>query len=104
MCEPCVPHLADNQQPVIDDLIVDRDLAQLGRAGEELGHQQILPARRERHEAIRLRARQSGVAGQAQRVVLLLHQAADALEGLLVFEPAMQQLPPKLVPAVGAHV
>src|SRR4029077_8846703 len=79
-------------------------VTQFHRTGEELGEQQVLPVRREFHEAVRLRARQPGGLAQAQRIVLLLDQAADASERLLILEPAIQQLPAELVPAVRAHV
>ena len=40
----------------------------------------------------------------AQDVVLVLDQPADAVEGLLVLQPAVEQGAAELVPAVGAHV
>ena len=42
---------------------------------------------------IRLRARQPGVPAEPQRIVLQLHEAADALERLLILQPAVPQLP-----------
>jgi hypothetical protein len=85
MGESLVPHLADDQQPVINDRIVDRGVSQFRRAGEELGEQQVFPVWCELDEAVGLRARQPGVPAQPQRVVLLLDEAADALERLLIF-------------------
>ena len=75
-----VPHLANDQQPVVDDLLVDRGVAQLRRPGEELGDQQVLPVRGELDEAVRRRARQPGVTAEPQCVILLLDEAADAFE------------------------
>ena len=102
--QPRVPHPADDQQPVVNDRIAGVGVTQLHRTGEELGEQQVLPVRREFHKAVRLRARQPGGPAQAQRIVLLLDQPPDALERLLILEPAIQQLPAGLVPAVRAHV
>jgi predicted ATPase len=40
--QPGVPQLADDAKAVVDHLVVDLGLAQLGRAGEELGDQQAV--------------------------------------------------------------
>ena len=79
-------------------------VAELDRAVEELGHQQVLPLGRELDEAVRLGAGHAGVADDAQRVVLLLHQPTHGVERLLVLQPPVQQLPTELVPAVRAQV
>jgi hypothetical protein len=41
--QPRVPQLADDSQPIVDDLLVDLRIAKLDRAVEELGDQQVLP-------------------------------------------------------------
>jgi hypothetical protein len=99
-----VPEAADDLEAVIDDPLVDLGVAQLDRAVEELGDQHVLAVGGELDEAERRRARQPGVAHDPQRVVLLLDQASDAVEGLLVLQPPVHQLPAQLVPAVGAQV
>ena len=50
--QPGVPQLADDAQPVVDHLVVDLGLAQLGGAGEELGDQQVLPLRGQLHDPV----------------------------------------------------
>ena len=102
--QPGVPQLADDAEPVVDHLLVDLGLAELGGAGEELGDQQVLPLGGQLHEPERGRAGKAGPMHQRQRVVLLLDQAADGVERLLVLQPAVQQLPAQLVPAVRAQV
>jgi hypothetical protein len=77
---------------------------ELGRPGKELGEQQVLPLRGELDEAERFRAREPGVPAEPQCVVLLLHQAADALERLLIFQTAVPQLPAEFVPGVRVYV
>ena len=104
MGQPGVPQLADDPQAVVDHLGVDLGLAQLGGAVEELGDQQVLPLGGELDEPERGRAGQPGPLHQRQRVVLLLDQPADGVERLLVLQPAVQQLPAQLVPAVRAQV
>jgi hypothetical protein len=47
-----VPQLADDPQAVVDDLVVDLGLAQLGRAVEELGDQQVLTLGGQLHDPI----------------------------------------------------
>ena len=41
--QPGVPQLADDLQAVVDDTVADFGVAELYRAGEELGDQQVLP-------------------------------------------------------------
>ena len=71
---------------------------------EELGDEQVLPFGGELHEAVGPRCGQAGEVQLVQRVVLLLHQPPHRVEGLLVLQPAVQQLPAELVPAVGTQV
>jgi hypothetical protein len=78
--EARVPHPAHDQQPVIDDRIVYFGVTQFRRTGEELGQQQVLPVRCEFYKAVRLWAWQPGGPAQAQRIVFLLDEPADALE------------------------
>ena len=84
--------------------VVDVGLADLDGAVEELGDQQVLPLRGDLHDPERVRHGQPGVGEHAQDVVLVLHQPAHAVVGLLVLQPAVEQRPAELVPAVGAHV
>ena len=99
-----VPQLADERQAVVDDAVVDLGLAELGRVGDELGDEQVFPLGAELDEAVRPGRGQPGEVQLVQRVVLLLDQPPDGVERLLVLQPAIQQLPPELVPAVGAQV
>src|SRR4029077_1984833 len=55
-------------------------------------------------KAVRAGAGQPGVAHDAQRVVLLLHQPPHGIERFLVLQLAVKQLPAELVPAVGTQV
>ena len=74
-------------------------------AVEELGDQQVLPLRGELDEAVAGAGPGSPASPHhAQRVVLLLHQPPHGVERLLVLQPAVQQLPAELVPAVGAQM
>ena len=73
-------------------------------AGDELGDQQVLALRGDLDDPERVGHGQPGVGEQPQDVVLVLHQPADAVVRLLVLEPAVEQRPAELVPAVGAHV
>ena len=102
--QPGVPQLADQGQSVVDDAVVDVGVAELGRIVEELGDEQVLPLGGELDEPVGPRGGQAGEMQLVQRVVLLLHQAPHRVEGLLVLQPAVQQLPTELVPAVGAQV
>ena len=102
-CQAGVPQLADDPQAVVDHLGVDLGLAELGGVGEELGDQQVLPLGEQLDEPERGRAG-AGPTHQRQRVVLLLDEAADGVERLLVLQAAVQQLPAQLVPAVRAQV
>ena len=102
--QPDLPHPADDGQPLVDDRVVHLGLADLGGAGDEVGHQQVLPLGGDLHDAERARHRQAGVVHQVEDVVLVLHQPAHAVEGLLVLQSPVEQRPPELVPAVGPHV
>jgi hypothetical protein len=77
-----VPQLADDRQAIVDHLLVDLGLAELGGAGEELGDQQILPFRGQLDHPVGRRRGQARVAQQPQRVVLLLDQPTDGVERL----------------------
>jgi hypothetical protein len=99
-----VPQLADDAQALVDDLLVHLGLAELLGAVEELEGDQVLALRGQLDDPVGGRRGQAGVAQQPQRIVLLLHQPADAVEGLLVLQPAVEQLPAQLVPAVRAQV
>ena len=99
-----VPQLADESEPFVDDLVVDLGVADLLGAVEELGDEQVLAVGGQLDDAHRSRRRQSGVAEQAHRVVLVLDQLAHRLERPLVLEVAVEDRPPELVPAVGADV
>jgi hypothetical protein len=87
--QPGVPQLADDSQPVVDDLVpglgIDLGFAELGGAVEELGDQQVLPFWCQLHEAVRRGGRQPAVAHHPERVILLLHQPPDRMKRLLVF-------------------
>jgi hypothetical protein len=102
--QPSLPELADDAQAVVDHLLVDLGLAQLGRAVEELGDQQVLPLGGELHHAVGSGGGQSSQVQLVQRVVLLLHQPPHGVERLFVLEAAVQQFAAELVPAVGAQV
>ena len=102
--QPGVPQLADDLQAVVDDTVADFGVAELYRAGKELGHQQVLPVWGEFDKAVGAGGGQPGVPHDAQRVVLLLHQPPHAVERFLVLQLAVQQLPAELVPAVGTQV
>ena len=99
-----VPQLADEQQAVVDDAVVDLGLAELGGVGDELGDEQVLPLGAELDEPVRAGRGQPGEMQLVQRVVLLLHEPPDGVERLLVLQPAIQQFPSELVPAVGAQM
>jgi hypothetical protein len=100
--QPGVPQPADDAKAVVDHLGVDLGLAQLGRPGEELGDQQVLPLRGELDDPVGSRGGQPSQVQLLERVVLLLDQPAHGVEGLLVLQAAVEQLPAQLVPAVGA--
>jgi hypothetical protein len=104
MGQPGVPELADDAQALVDDLLVDLGLAEFLGLIEELEGDQVLALGGELDDPVGRRRGQAGVAQQPQRVVLLLDQPADGVEGLLVLEAAVQQLPAQLVPAVRAQV
>ena len=102
--EAVVPHTTHQCQALVDDRIVDLGLADLDGAIEELGDQQVLAFGGELDDADRAGRRHTGVADHPKGVVLVLHEAADRLERLLVLETAVQDGAPELVPPVGAHV
>ncbi len=49
------------REALVDDVVVDLGVADLGGAVDELGHQQVLPLRGDLHDAERARHRQPGV-------------------------------------------
>src|SRR4029453_5091886 len=102
--QPRLPQPPDDSQAVVDEAPIALAPPPLDGPAEEPGDQQVLPRRGELHEPEGHRAGEPGVAAEPQGVVLLLDEAADGVEGLLVLEAAVQQLPAQLVPAVGAQV
>ncbi len=66
--------------------------------------EQVLPVGGQLDDAHRPCRRQSGVAEQAHRVVLVLDQLAHRLERPFVLEVAVEDRPAQLVPAVGADM
>jgi hypothetical protein len=102
--QPGLPEPADDLEAVVDDALVDLGLAQLDRAVEELGDQQVLAFGGELDHAVGLRGGEAGVAAHAQGVVLLLDQSPDGVERLFVFQAAVEEFAAELVPAVGAEV
>ena len=96
--------LADQREPLVDDRVVDLGLADLDRVLEELHRDQVLALGRDLDDAQRLGRGEPVVAEQAQRVVLVLDEAADGRERRLVLEAAVEHRAAELVPAVGAHV
>jgi hypothetical protein len=94
--QPGLPEAPDDRQPLVDDGVVDRDLADLPGAVEEFGDEQILPFRAELDAAERLGHRHPGVAEQPQRIILLGHQPPDTVERLLVLQPAYSSSRPSL--------
>src|SRR4029453_10816199 len=71
---------------------------------EELEGDQILALGGDLDNAERLRAADPGPVEEPQGVVLLLDEAADGVERLLVLQAAVEQGPAQLVPAVRAQV
>jgi hypothetical protein len=102
--DPRVPQPPDHAQPLVDHPVADIGLADLNRAGEELGDHHVLALGRDLHDAVRPGRADPGVAQQPQRVVLVFGQPAHGLERMLVFQRAVEDGPPQLVPAVGADV
>ena len=99
-----VPELADQLKPLGDHLIADIGVADLDGAVEELGDDHVLALGGDLHDPVRPGRADPGVAQQAQRVVLVFGQPPHGLEGMLVFQRAVENGPRQLVPAVGAHV
>ena len=99
--QPGIPQLADDAEAVVDHALVDLGLAQLDRPVEELRHQQVLPLGGELDHAVGPRGGQAGVATHAQGIVLLLDEAPDSVERLLVLQAPVEELAAELVPAVG---
>ena len=102
--DPRVPHGADKLQPLVDHAVVDVGFADLHGAMEELGDQHVLALWRDLHDAVRPGGRHAHVLQQAKGVVLVLGEPPHRLERMLVFQGAVEDGPPELVPAVGAHV
>ena len=99
-----VPQLADDAEALVDDRLVHLGLAELLGFVEELEGDQVLALGGELDDPVGRRRGQAGVAQQPQRIVLLLDQPADGVEGLLVLQAAVQQLPAQLVPPVRAQM
>src|SRR5262249_14803491 len=104
MSDPGVPQLADQQQPLVDHTVADVGLADFDGAGEELGDEQVLTLGRHLDNAVGSGRADPDVLQQAQRVVLVGDQAPHRLEGGLILQRAVEDAPPQLVPAIGAHV
>ncbi len=78
--------------------------ATCSRSGVEPGDQHVLPLGRDLHDAVRPGRADPDVLQQAQGVVLVGDQAPHRLDRRFVFQGAVQDGPPQLVPAVGADV
>ena len=102
--ETGVPQDADDVKSLVDQPVVDVGVAELDGVVEELGDEHVLAFGCQLDEAVRLGTGHAGIAEHAQRVVLLLHEATDGVERLLVLQPAVQQLATELVPAVRPQV
>jgi len=50
-----IPQLPDEQQPLVDDVVIDARGADLDCAGEELGDEEVLALRRDLHDSVRRR-------------------------------------------------
>jgi hypothetical protein len=72
--------------------------------GRELGHEHVLALGGELDDPVGRHHRHAGVAEHPQGVVLELGQAAGAVVGTLVLQPAVEHRAGQLVDAVGAHV
>ncbi len=99
-----VPQLPDQQQPLVDDVVVDLRLADFDGTGEELGDEQVFPLRGDLHGPVRCRGADPGVAQQAEHIVLVLGELPHGRERVLVLHGAVPDGAPQLVPAVGADV
>ena len=102
--EPGIPQTPDHRHALVDDVVVDLGLGDLSRPLEELGDDEVLALGRQLDDADRRRRRDTGIADDAQRVVLLLRQPTHRLERGLVLESPIEDRSERLVPAVGAHV
>jgi hypothetical protein len=102
--EAGVPQLPDQQQPLVDKAVVDLGVAQLDGTEEELGYQQVLAFRRDLHDPVRRGAADPGVPQQPQHIVLVLGQLPHRTEWVLVFQGAVQDGAPQLVPPVRADM
>ena len=99
-----VPELPEHIEALIDDLVVDDRFSDLDGALEELHHHHVFALRRDLDDAVRRRNRDPRVPQEAQHVVLVLDESPNGLERRFVFERAVQDRAPHLVPAVCAHV
>ena len=88
--DPRVPELADQQQALVDHVVVDVGVAQLDRAGEELGDDHVLALGSDLHDPVRLGRADPDILQQPQGVVLVLGQPAHGLERMLVFQRAVE--------------
>ena len=101
---PASHSAADQQQPLVDQLVVDVGVADFHRAVEVLGGHQVLPLGGDLHDAVGPGHADPDILQEAQGVVLVLGQAPHGLEGVLVLQRTVKDGPPQLVPAVGADV
>ena len=99
-----VPQPAHHQQSLVDEVVVDLDVADLLGAVEELGDEQVLPLGRHLDDPVGGRGVDAGVPHQAEGVVLVLDQPPDGLERCLVLEASVEHGPTHLVPAVRPDV
>ena len=103
--EAGVPQSPDDAQAIVDDRLVDGDLADLLGVVEELSDDEVFPLGRDGDDPERLGTTHIGpVVHQFEGVVLLLHQPPHGVERLLILQAAVQQCATELVPAVGAQV
>ena len=102
--EAGVPELAHDGQRLVDHVVVDLGHTELLGAVEELGDEQVLALGSELDDAVRRGRRDAGVAEHPGRVVLVLDEAAHALERPFVLQAAVQDRAAELVPAVGPHM
>ena len=104
MCESGLPEPAHQVESLVDDAVVDVGVPDFAGSIEEFHDHEVFTFRGDLHDADGFGDRQPGSVEEAQRVVLVLNEAADAVERLLVLQAAIQQCPSELVPAVGAQM
>src|SRR5438552_6961805 len=99
-----VPQAPYHLKPLVDDLVINRDVADLLSTIEELRHQQVFALRCDLDDSVRLGYGEPRGVHEPEEVVLVLHQPANGVERLLVLQPAVHQGPTELVPTVGSDV